>query len=43
MKFSLSREQFLTPIQSVSGAVERRHNLPILANILIQVEQQTCV
>ncbi len=40
MKFTLSREQFLTPIQSVSGAIERRHNLPILSNILIEVKHQ---
>lgn len=41
MKFTLSREQFLTPIQNVNGAIERRHNLPILSNILIEVRQQT--
>ena len=37
MKFTLLREQFLT-IQLVNGAIERRHNLPILSNILIEVK-----
>jgi len=30
-----SRENLLKPLQTVSGIVERRHTLPILANILI--------
>lgn len=38
MKFTISREDFLKPLQLVSGAVERRHTLPILSNILIKVE-----
>lgn len=37
MKFSISRERFLQPLQLVSGAVERRHTLPVLANVLIKV------
>ncbi|WP_137165327.1 DNA polymerase III subunit beta [Salinimonas lutimaris] len=39
MKFTISREQFLQPLQMVSGAVERRHTLPILSNVLIRVDQ----
>ncbi|MFT5313196.1 MAG: DNA polymerase-3 subunit beta [Paraglaciecola sp.] len=39
MKFSISRENFLQPLQMVSGAVERRHTLPILSNVLIKVSQ----
>ena len=31
-----SRDQLLAPLQSVSGIVERRHTLPILANVLIE-------
>ena len=38
MKFSINRDAFLKPLQVVSGAVERRHTLPILANLLLQVE-----
>ncbi len=39
MKFSISREKFLQPLQLVSGAVERRHTLPILSNVLIKVSE----
>ncbi|WP_158768165.1 DNA polymerase III subunit beta [Paraglaciecola sp. L1A13] len=39
MKFSISRENFLQPLQLVSGAVERRHTLPILSNVLIKVSE----
>jgi DNA polymerase-3 subunit beta len=31
-----SRDQFLTPLQSVCGIVEKRHTLPILSNVLIE-------
>ncbi|TKB51896.1 DNA polymerase III subunit beta [Ferrimonas aestuarii] len=37
MKFSINRESLLKPLQLVSGAVERRHNLPILSNVLLEV------
>lgn len=30
------RDKVLTPLQSVSGIVERRHTLPILSNVLIE-------
>jgi len=33
-----SRDNLLRPLQMVSGIVERRHTLPILANILIRKE-----
>lgn len=32
------RDNLLRPLQTVSGIVERRHTLPILANILIRKE-----
>jgi DNA polymerase-3 subunit beta len=38
MNFTISRENFLQPLQLVSGAVERRHTLPILANLLLKVD-----
>ncbi|MFT6703280.1 MAG: DNA polymerase-3 subunit beta, partial [Pseudomonadales bacterium] len=41
MKFTISREGLLQPLQLVSGAVERRHTLPILSNILIKVSEGT--
>lgn len=37
MKFAINREQLLRPLQQVAGAVERRSNLPILGNMLIEV------
>jgi DNA polymerase-3 subunit beta len=41
MKFTISREKFLQPLQLVSGAVERRHTLPILSNVLIKVSEDS--
>ena len=41
MKFSISRENLLQPLQLVSGAVERRHTLPILSNVLIKVSENS--
>lgn len=41
MKFTISRENFLQPLQLVSGAVERRHTLPILSNVLIKVSDSS--
>ena len=39
MKFSVSREALLKPLQWVAGVVERRQTLPVLANVLIVLEQ----
>ena len=33
---STSRDKLLKPLQLVSGIVERRHTLPILANLLFK-------
>lgn len=38
MKFTISREALLRPLQLVAGVVERRHTLPILSNILLVLE-----
>ncbi|HAZ80472.1 MAG TPA: DNA polymerase III subunit beta [Porticoccaceae bacterium] len=38
MKFSLSRESILKPLQLVVGVVERRQTLPILSNVLLNLE-----
>jgi DNA polymerase III subunit beta len=35
MKLTASREEFLSPLQSVMGVVERRQTMPILANVLL--------
>ncbi|MBI2380402.1 MAG: DNA polymerase III subunit beta [Gammaproteobacteria bacterium] len=37
MRFSLPRQQLLSALQLVSGAVERRQTLPVLANVLLVV------
>jgi len=37
MRFSLSREALLKPLQQVVGVVERRQTLPVLSNFLVQV------
>lgn len=37
MRFTISREVLLKPLQIVGGVVEKRQTLPILANILVKV------
>ncbi len=39
MKFSIQREALLVPISQVVGVVERRQTLPVLANFLLDVEE----
>lgn len=45
MQFVIQRDALLKPLQLVSGAIERRHTLPILSNVLLEVseEQQLCL
>ena len=38
MRFSLQREVLLKPLQQVINVVERRHTLPVLANLLAVVQ-----
>ena len=38
MKLLVSREALLKPLQQVAGVVERRQTLPVLSNVLLQVE-----
>ena len=37
MKFETLRDTFLAPIQAVTGVIERRQTMPILANLLLAV------
>lgn len=37
MRFQTTREGLLRPLQQVSGVVERKHTLPILSNVLIEL------
>ena len=41
MKFAVSREALLRPLQLVAGVVERRQTLPVLSNLLLSVEGET--
>lgn len=38
MKFIITREVLLKPLQTVSGAVERKQTLPIMSNVLLEVK-----
>ncbi|GJM06935.1 MAG: DNA polymerase III subunit beta [marine bacterium B5-7] len=38
MKFKISREALLKPLQLISGVVERKQTLPILANVLLRID-----
>ena len=40
MKFSISREALLRPLTLVAGVVERRQTLPVLSNVLIEVQNE---
>ncbi|MFT6957265.1 MAG: DNA polymerase-3 subunit beta [Halieaceae bacterium] len=39
MKFEITREALLKPLNLVAGVVERRQTLPILANVLLVLEE----
>ncbi|MDX3773915.1 DNA polymerase III subunit beta [Chromatiaceae bacterium AAb-1] len=41
MQFLINRDALLKPLQMVSGAIERRHTLPILSNVLLEVSEQS--
>ena len=36
MKFNITREEILNPLQIISGVVERKQTMPVLANILLE-------
>lgn len=38
MKFEVPQEVFLKPLQLVTGVVARRHTLPVLSNVLLEVD-----
>ncbi len=40
MKFSISREALLKPLQMVIGVVERRQTMPVLSNVLVHLEEE---
>ena len=40
MKFNADRDTLLRPLQAVQGVVERRQTLPILANVLLSIQEE---
>jgi len=38
MKFNIEQSRLIAPLQLVSGAVEKRQTLPVLANLLLKIE-----
>jgi DNA polymerase-3 subunit beta len=38
MKFIINREQLLTPLQQIVSVIEKRQTMPILANVLITID-----
>ena len=41
MKFAISRDALIKPLNLVAGVVERRQTLPILSNVLLVLEDKT--
>ncbi len=41
MKFNINRDELLPVLQTVSGVVDRRQTLPILSNILLNIEENS--
>ena len=41
MRFVISREALIKPLQLVAGVVERRQTLPVLSNILLVAEDNS--
>jgi DNA polymerase-3 subunit beta len=39
MKFIINRELLLTPLQQIVNVIEKRQTMPILANVLFQLEK----
>lgn len=41
MKFTISRDELIKPLSLVAGVVERRQTLPILGNVLLEINEGT--
>lgn len=41
MKFTATREELLTPLQQVVSVIEKRQTMPILSNVLIQLDYES--
>ena len=40
MKFIINREELLTPLQQIVSVIEKRHTMPILANVLMVIKDE---
>ncbi len=40
MKFIINREQLLPPLQQIVGVIEKRQTMPVLSNVLMQLDDQ---
>ncbi|MEX2334472.1 MAG: DNA polymerase III subunit beta, partial [Pseudohongiella sp.] len=38
MQFTISRDAIIKPLQLAAGVVERRHTLPVLANVMLTLK-----
>jgi DNA polymerase-3 subunit beta len=38
MKFTINREEILTPLQQIVSVIEKRQTMPILSNVLITID-----
>jgi len=43
MKFIINRETLLTPLQQIVNVIEKRQTMPVLANVLIKISEQTLI
>jgi DNA polymerase III subunit beta len=43
MKFIINRDQILPPLQQIVSVIEKRLTMPILSNVLLQVDEQQLV
>lgn len=43
MKFNINREALLTPLQQIVSVIEKRQTIPILANVLIVIDNEQLV
>ena len=43
MKFTINRELLLTPLQQIVSVIEKRQTMPILSNVLIQLDTDSLV
>jgi DNA polymerase III subunit beta len=41
MKFTINREQILSPLQQIVSVIEKRQTMPILSNVLMAIGQNT--